>query len=94
MLLNEQQTLVQAGGGAEANGGMALRPELGVHAATLSRRLGEVVARPGSNTSVLLVGPRGVGKTLVRNAAQCFQTANGLALVLQARCTAACSRAR
>lgn len=85
MLLTAQQTLVQAGGGAEADGGMALRPELGVHAAMLGRRLGEVVARPGSNTSVLLMGPRGVGKTLVCKCHQCSQTAYASALVLQAK---------
>ncbi|KAK9830634.1 hypothetical protein WJX81_007243 [Elliptochloris bilobata] len=54
-----------AGGGPEEGGGMRLRGELGAHATALGRRLADVAARPGVNTSVLLVGPRGVGKTLV-----------------------------
>lgn len=47
---------------------MRLRAELGAHAAALGRRLAEVAARAGANTSVLVFGPRGIGKTLVCNA--------------------------
>lgn len=46
---------------------MRLRAELGAHAAALGRRLAEVAACAGANTSVLVLGPRGVGKTLVRS---------------------------
>ena len=64
--ITQCQPHAQAGGGPEEVGGVRLRVELGAHAAALGRRLAEVAARSGANTSVLVFGPRGVGKTLVR----------------------------
>lgn len=45
--------------------GMALRPELEAARAKLYKQLSTTVERPGANTSYLIIGARGTGKTLV-----------------------------
>jgi hypothetical protein len=50
---------------------MALRPALEEAAAQLLRLLSAAVERPGANGSVLIIGARGTGKTLVRGVRLC-----------------------
>ncbi len=45
--------------------GMALRPELEAARAKLYKQLSTTVERPGANTSYLIIGARGTGKTVV-----------------------------
>ncbi|KAK9916102.1 hypothetical protein WJX75_008581 [Coccomyxa subellipsoidea] len=45
--------------------GMALRPELKAARAKLFKQLSTTVERPGANTSYLIIGARGTGKSLV-----------------------------
>ncbi|EIE26129.1 hypothetical protein COCSUDRAFT_40278 [Coccomyxa subellipsoidea C-169] len=45
--------------------GMALRPELEAARAKLYKQLSTTVERPGANTSYLIIGARGTGKTLM-----------------------------
>lgn len=45
---------------------MELRPELETVRAKLFKQLSTTVERPGANTSYLIIGARGTGKTLVR----------------------------
>ena len=50
---------------------MQLRPQLQAAAQSLLAMLSKTATTPGDNSSTLLIGQRGVGKTLVSNGACC-----------------------